>query len=265
MKRSSRARGTSELSEPINRQLNMYAVSAKLADVSGRALIQPAGPRILSYALAISAAGLAGLASVPSAHAKIVYTPAHVKLPNNYYDKKYYLDLNHDGQDDFVFFASRTCHSGCTYDVSVGRAGEGNDVIATNHGYFPNAVALRRGAQIRPARQVRQFYGGGLLARAVVSTSGKETWFGQWANGGKGLKNRYLGLQFEIKGKTHYGWVRVTVDTSGGPDFIGTLTGYAYETVPGKPIIAGKTKGPDVEEQPATLGRLALGRKSTFR
>jgi hypothetical protein len=53
----------------------------------------------------------------------------------------------------------------------------------------------------------------------------------------------------------------------------GTLTGYAYETIPNKPIIAGKTEGPDessVDEanpatlneptlQPSSLGLLAMG------
>ena len=38
------------------------------------------------------------------------------------------------------------------------------------------------------------------------------------------------------------------------------LTGYAYETVPNKPIITGKTTGPDVITlDPATLGHLAQG------
>ena len=38
------------------------------------------------------------------------------------------------------------------------------------------------------------------------------------------------------------------------------LTGYAYETVPNKAIVAGKTKGPDVVTvQDATLGHLARG------
>jgi hypothetical protein len=42
----------------------------------------------------------------------------------------------------------------------------------------------------------------------------------------------------------------------------GTLTGYAYETIPNKPIIAGKTKGQDVIIfQPDTLGNLARGKK----
>jgi hypothetical protein len=39
-----------------------------------------------------------------------------------------------------------------------------------------------------------------------------------------------------------------------------TRTGYAYETIPNKPIITGKTKGPDVITlDPATLGHLAVG------
>jgi len=58
----------------------------------------------------------------------------------------------------------------------------------------------------------------------------------------------------------------------GGHPFKAELTGYAYETIPNKAIIAGKTNGPDdisIEEPgaaltaptpgPATLGALALG------
>ena len=38
------------------------------------------------------------------------------------------------------------------------------------------------------------------------------------------------------------------------------LTGYAYETIPNKLIITGKTKGPDViTAQPGSLGHLAQG------
>jgi hypothetical protein len=40
------------------------------------------------------------------------------------------------------------------------------------------------------------------------------------------------------------------------------IEGYAYETIPNKPIIAGKTKGPDViMVRPGSLGALAAGRK----
>jgi hypothetical protein len=38
-----------------------------------------------------------------------------------------------------------------------------------------------------------------------------------------------------------------------------TVTGYAFETIPNKSIIIGKTRGPDMIAEPATLGDLAAG------
>jgi hypothetical protein len=68
----------------------------------------------------------------------------------------------------------------------------------------------------------------------------------------------YLGLKFRVQGRTHYGWARVKVALS--THYRATLTGYAYETVANKPIITGKTKGPDVITiQPGSLGHLAAG------
>ena len=88
------------------------------------------------------------------------------------------------------------------------------------------------------------------------------------------VTDRYLGLTFLRNGRTHYGWARLTVSGA----FVAKLTGYAYETIAGKSIIAGQTKGaaddptnedfgsdasltnsiPD-KPQPASLGTLALG------
>ena len=80
---------------------------------------------------------------------------------------------------------------------------------------------------------------------------------GSWVN----VTNRYLGFKFKIRGATHYGWARLDVSVTNGT-VVGTLTGYAYETIPNKPIIAGKTKGPDViTVHPGSLGVLAAGRK----
>jgi hypothetical protein len=89
--------------------------------------------------------------------------------------------------------------------------------------------------------------------------------YGKWLN----VHGRYLGIRFQIKGKSHYGWARLNLAESRSR-FTVVLTGYAYETIPNKAIIAGKTKGSeDVEEsnaiptvptpEPATLGMLALG------
>ena len=77
-----------------------------------------------------------------------------------------------------------------------------------------------------------------------------------------------LGLKFIVKGKTHYGWARLTVQALGGAFIKATLTGYAYETIPNRTILAGHTKGPEeiakaslsaLAPKPATLGLLATG------
>ncbi len=95
---------------------------------------------------------------------------------------------------------------------------------------------------------------------------------------------RYLGLQFQINGETHFGWARINVVLRQNPrrTWQARVTGYAYETIPQKPIRAGQTKENDndaarpneaspirpssLRRQPspasarvATLGALALG------
>jgi hypothetical protein len=90
-----------------------------------------------------------------------------------------------------------------------------------------------------------------------------------WADSGRnnrergmwfGVKHRYLGLEFIIKGKVHFGWARLNLAIAQNAAIQATLTGYAYETIPNKSIITGKTKGPDVIAlERGSLGRLALG------
>lgn len=81
---------------------------------------------------------------------------------------------------------------------------------------------------------------------------------GPWAH----TRTGYLGIKFLVDGKIHYGWARVSID-----GFPATLTGYAYETIPDKPIPAGRISGPtadltvplDCLASGATLGLLARG------
>ncbi len=69
---------------------------------------------------------------------------------------------------------------------------------------------------------------------------------------------------FEFKGQLHYGWARLN-ESCNQSGHVGTgaktlLTGYAYETIPDKPIVTGQTEGSDaITVQPASLGRLAQG------
>jgi hypothetical protein len=54
----------------------------------------------------------------------------------------------------------------------------------------------------------------------------------------------YIGLRFVINGKTHYGWARFSGirhhDSDKGLKVWGDVTGYAYETIPNKPVIADR-------------------------
>ena len=225
MKRSPGTRKTSaSLPEPIRRQLNMYALAA-------------------------SAAGVGVLALSQASEAKIVYTKTHqvIKL-GQHYD----LDLNHDGIADFTLSNSYYPPEFFVY-VLPRRAG---GIVGQT--YFHRAYAFLAGVTIGPGWP---FHGGKM---AVSDPNGVSDWYGYWVN----ARNRYLGLKLEIKGKNyykpHYGWARLDVKLMPYHGFTATLTGYAYETIPNKPIITGKTKGQDVLTMPdsaATLGHLALGRK----
>jgi hypothetical protein len=217
--------------------------------------------RLNMYALAASAAGLGGLALTQAAEARIVYTPVrHVVGRNGHYN----IDLNHDKVTDVTLVNTYGCNQDYCVDALSAVPAAGNGIEGVR-GFLsiPYASALTRGAVIGP----KQSFVGQLMAS---SQSGQGT-LGKWLN----VDNRYLGLKFQIHGKTHFGWARLSVHVPGGAVVKATLTGYAYETVANKPIIAGRTNS-DTDEtlesdqsipaavtlpasRSATLGRLALG------
>lgn len=229
MKPSSRPpRTPSRLSDSIHHQLNSYALVASAAGVSLLALPQPT-------------------------QAKIVYTKAHHVIGLG---EHYNLDLNHDGKTDFKlgYFYSRVTSGTIRSIYAAGASGNG---VAGTAGSPFLAAAFKRGTPI-PNRhrfshaKARMAYEcDGFIGSCAATTSFK----GNWVNS----SNRYLGLRFKIHGKTHYGWARLSIPFA-HYKLTATLTGYAYETIPNKPIITGKTRGPDVATvQPATIGHLAIG------
>jgi hypothetical protein len=181
-----------------------------------------------------------------------------------------YIDLNHDGINDFQV---RTTYYAGSSGLELGLDASGiasNRVAArrlhTSGGYFFSAAsALHARAEIGPAGNFSVRFP--LMAVEIFNGVGSQySDQGPWAGkADKGVKNRYLGLKLVIDGEVHYGWARFTVTLGHHRqigDVAGTLTGYAYETVPDKPIIAGRTTGEDViTVPPGTLGGLALGRE----
>ncbi len=202
--------------------------------------------RLNSYALAASAAGVSLLAFAKPAEGKIVYMRAHQPIALN---TQVNLDLNHDGITDFTF------KDGWGQIDRVGYlcldAFWRNGVWASQAGYIASALP----AGIRVSSNAPFAPGSMEQMAAIMNTGGQSSDFGPWC----GVRNRYLGLKFAIGSSTHFGWARLSVACL-PTGILGTLTGYAYETIPNKPIITGKTKGPDVITlQDATLGHLARG------
>jgi hypothetical protein len=206
------------------------------------------------YALAASAAGVGMLALAQPAEAKIVYTKTHHVIRAN---SKFNLDLNHDGITDLTFKNNftRTCTTYGSCRSLVASLAQANQAVYNSYG----AVAMKAGMQIGP----KDAFLGGLLNMVYKGPNTSAEW-GNWVN----VNNRYLGVKFQIKGETHYGWARLSVQVQ-RLEITAILTGYAYETIPGKGIIAGATNGPDDAEpaaslsphnpEPATLGVLAMG------
>ncbi len=250
MKRQSR-----RLASSLEHRLSGYALAASAAGVSLRALLP-----IAQSALPAAGLTLVGAVAMPeSAEAKIVYTPASSALychgTSGFCHGTLKLDLNHDGMADFKLTANYG-HPGNWLDlVPVNKQNEGWTTIVTNGGssWGSFAVALHKGKVIQ---RNAKFHQGRAFGMFYYYSHNASFELGPWVD----VQNRYLGLKFYIKGKAHYGWARLSTGTCCGGNPWATLTGYAYETIADKPIIAGKTKGPDVITlEPASLGRLARG------
>lgn len=215
---------------------------------------------LYSYALSATAAGVAALALAQPAEGRIVYKPLHIFVP---FGPPYEACVSVDNEAASVCLAVSGELSLISLLGGVRPYAAPNSPIGRNISGYSSVLALRSGAKIGPA----QAFGGYLMAKGHGTSY--IYWRGFWANEGKGVKNRYFGFRFKGKdAKLHYGWARITVKMSKPNNVLESVlvSGLAFETTPNKPIIAGKTSGPDVITPPAetetgTLGRLALGRR----
>ncbi len=231
----SQPRSSVPLSEPLLRRLNLYAVGATAAGVGMLAFAQPA-------------------------EARIVYT--HANLPIKVDGGMVELDLNHDGINDFQFInvfsvQDRQGHfPSDAYSFSylnVGPVQPSGRIYAVQSNGRLCAAAVQKGVKVGPHSPFE--LGASTLNMAAGSNGGAASC--PW----RPVMHAYLGFKFVIKAKVHFGWARIKrLSSQYGAGFPAVITGYAYETISNKPIIAGKTKGPDVVTvEPASLGHLARG------
>jgi hypothetical protein len=242
---SSQATDSGKESSPnnLNRQVGFYSLAAVMAGVSVLALAEPAVGEVVVTKKTIP------IPMVPFG----TVGPVRISMANN-------------GIDNFGFNLYNDSNS-LIDDRGLGVwAVAGHDGVIVGGSFYAKALALKRGAEIGPSANFSSFSGALIEATEIFSSA--KAFRGYWQDS----KDRYLGVHFPINGKTHYGWIRVTVTAdpqAKGPFLSAKITAYAYETVPNKPILAGtagiataaEVQVPEDIQKPGRplLGILALG------
>lgn len=220
---------------------------------------------LLAYALAAGAAGVGVLFLAEPAEAHILATPVNISIPEN--GGIIQFDINQDGIPDFGLsanlyeFAHNPPLGNFSSLLRVVPTQDANEIWAVSSHRDECAAAVHAGQRIGGDRR---FKPGPLimLVAAGSATRGRSSHC-PW----NGANPPYLGLKFVINGEVHYGWARVVAAIRAT-----RLTGFAYETIPEKPIIAGATRDEEAgdsttainfhaepSERTRSLGALAMG------
>jgi hypothetical protein len=204
------------------------------------------------------------LAFGPATEAEIIYTPANITIKGNASLK---LDLNHDGITDLTIVSYGKflfCGGPLQFNHGPGNFGLvsatprwGNKVVTGPVG----VAAFGWGVEIGPSQSFDNLPQQLMVDYSTCASPEDEG--GNWFD----VTNRYLGLEFLINGKVHYGWVRLSVSTGRRPFFcvnclwgpVITLTGYAYENIPGQAIKTGVAWGASLRNPMASPDSLNPG------
>jgi hypothetical protein len=160
------------------------------------------------------------------------------------------VDINADGQDDYSF----------SWGMDFGMTCLGDNKAA---GYFltswerARASALPGDAVIDSGMSPVAWIGSQDLPFGLLLSSWRDIGDPDFMGIGEfaGVESAYVGLQLQIKGNTHYGWIRI-----GAPVPIfngGWIYDFAYETQPDTPILAGAVPEPSAWTL-AALGALTF-------
>ena len=239
-------RPTTALPEKLEKRLMGYAVAAGAAGVGVLALAQPAQADTIVAQHSLNSS------------ADIIFTSVSLDLTlsfRTFYSHGYHpyhrfsggaggftrynmpIDLDHNGTPDLVFTGWR----------SFGlEGGQGNDYASG----MLEVLGPAHGQVVGPGGPVNQKF----LMGHYYSIYGRPS-LGS-VSGGFPNGNGFIGVQFQINGQTHFGWVGF--DASTGPTFGADVHvwGYAYDTVPNQPILTGQGAP---EPGSGSLVALALG------
>lgn len=251
-------------------------MSCRLSDSARKSSPNHLNRQIGAYAVAAAAAGVSTLALALPAAGEVVVTKKTIPIPVSLIGHGVEISMTNNGVNDVRFSLLYNFSS-----ISTNIDGRililnklSNKAVVGSQQFEPYASALMRGAKIGPADNFVSSVVG-IPNGVTIEESATVTYYhrgskhlkGKWDGNGK---DRYLGIRFLINGKTHYGWIRltVTIPSNAKAFMTATITGYAYETIPNKPILAGTAQGSTAEtrvpeeiqdERGPSLGMLARG------
>ena len=177
------------------------------------------------------------IAFAQPSQARIVYTQTNQTISDG---GSLTIDFNHDGTTDVTISQSYN-KGGCFYDF-VGAFPSTGDAIVSNkqtlEGYWASALLagqpIWQGSPYAPgfAILLDDFGGPGPGCSGGYGN-------GYWGNNGP----HYLGAAFVKNGRVHFAWAQLDVTVYNGRvrSITTTLTGFAYQTIVGKQILAGQT------------------------
>lgn len=211
--------------------------------------------------MAYAAAATAGLLSLaPCAEAEVVYTPSNIPMAVAFLNQGPALtqfDLNNDGIPDFTFSMLSTQHASTRRALQLLKVAgyqSGNKIVSVPAKIGVTAAAVPTGGKIG-SQAMFASSGVDMAIRGYVGSFIRSS--GSWLK----VETAYVGLKFLINGQVHYGWARIKFPQPG--EFVEpSIYGYAYETIPNQPIVAGQTSGtaqPVSASAPGRLGVLAAG------
>jgi hypothetical protein len=208
--------------------------------------------QVAQYSLAAAVAGVSMLALTAPAAGEVVVTKKtiHIPLVSGDLTNPVKISMANDGADDFSFTLRGSATAVGRFllvrGLATGQSETYNQFVAGGS-FYTKALPLARGAEIGPSAS----FGFSGLVEETASSQGRVYSRGSWPGN---LKNKYLGVRFQLNGETHYGWIRLTVTTNTElkrASLEATITGYAYETVADKPIKAGTAATAARDEEPA--------------
>ena len=246
MSSNKRVRSPRDCSNDIHQLLGFYSAAAVAAGVGFLALAQPAlGEVVVTHKTLYLGNGSDGSPPVT-------------------------IDFNNDGAVD-ISFQQNSYGYGYGYagaEAFVLRPPAGAGVVVKGIGSRgPYVAALLRGAQIGPSAHFNAQ--SDVIERTYQQTSNGFSHCGinrkLYGHFPGNVPDRFVGVKFLIDGATHYGWVRISVDTTfdNGCQMRTKVTAFAYETVANQKITIGATSsgGSETPSEKASgsVGRPSLG------